>query len=116
MKQGDLYNHFREGTEYHFCSMAVPITDFKGRESELEEAGVAFDADTPKGEEPREIKLYNLHGITIIDKDTPHVIYQSEKDYETKKVWGRKADDFFGYKKQDNGTLVKRFVRQERRK
>lgn len=113
MKQGDFYRHFRKNTEYCFCGIALPITEFAGKESQLEKINPAQDADTPKGEPIREIQLYNFFGLMVIDSDVPHVIYQSEHDYNTDLVWGRKVDDFFGYKKVEDDSLVKRFVLQK---
>lgn len=113
MKHGNFYKHFRKGTEYCFCTIALPLKEFSGRESQLEAIGVSHDAHTPDGEPVREIQLYNLFGITLIDRETPHVIYQSEHDYNTEKVWAREVDDFFGYKKMEDGSLVKRFVLQK---
>jgi hypothetical protein len=56
-----------------------------------------------------DLALYAIDGVTFIDSDVPHVIYQSEEDYNTYAVWAREVDDFFGYK-QDNGKYIKRFA------
>lgn len=55
------------------------------------------------------IKLYESGGVTFIDSEVPHVIYQAEKDYGTELVYAREVDDFFGYKEEADGKLVKRF-------
>ena len=108
MKNGDFYKHWKKGNEYFFCGIALPLNEYRGKKDRLEELDDAQDAHTPENEEIQTIKLYMVDGIMLIDRETPHVIYQAEKDYETNKVWAREVDDFFGYK-NDNGTLKKKF-------
>ena len=115
MKQGEFYHHFRKGTEYCFRSIALPLNEFRGNKDDLVKVNPAQDAHTPSGEPVREIQLYDYQGVTFIERDMPHVIYQSEEDYDTDDVWAREVEDFYGYKKMDDGTMVKRFVRQEGR-
>lgn len=113
MKSGDFYRHWKD-KEYYFCGIALPIGETMyereedGSPRSLESNQVALDAHTPKEQEPKEIKLYNVKGITLIDSEYPHVIYQAEEDYETDKVWARRVDDFFDYV-EDHGELEKRF-------
>lgn len=111
MKHGDFYQHFK-GTEYFFCGIALPISEFTGKKTLLEETQMALDAHTPHGEEVQEVKLFDCNGIMLIDRDTPHVIYQSEKDYDTDRVWAREVNDFFGFKSFVDGSFIKRFSKK----
>lgn len=106
MKRGDFYRHLN-GEEYYFCCIALPIKDTT---LDLTSNQKAYDAQTPSDEEIRMIDLYHSNGVTLIDRDEPHVIYQSEKDYDTNKVWARKVDNFFGYTKEF-GQMEKQFTR-----
>lgn len=108
MRQGDYYLHFK-GNEYYFCGVALPLSEFTGKKSELMKINLAYDAHTPDGEEIIRVQLFVYHGMMLIDRETPHVVYQAQKDYDTDKVWVREVDDFFGYK-DDNGKLIKRFT------
>lgn len=114
MKHGDFYQHFKGG-EYFFDSIALPLSGVVNTRS-LIKNGVALDAHTPENEEVQELQLYRTpEGLTLIASPYPHVIYQSEKDYDTEKVWARKVDDFFGIKEYGDGSYHKRFTLKERR-
>lgn len=118
MKNGDFYYHFKQGNEYFFDCIALPLNEFRGNRSLLEKSNLAFDAHTPDGEEPRRVQLYWYQGVTFIDRDVAHVVYQAEKDYDTDNVWVRKPDDFFGYvknPKDPNGDWIKRFEKRTNR-
>ncbi|MEH6949155.1 hypothetical protein V7068_19210 [Bacillus sp. JJ634] len=106
MKRGDFYRHLN-GEEYYFCCIALPINETT---LHLTSNQKACDAHTPTGEEIQMIDLYHANGVTFINRDEPHVIYQSEKDYDTNKVWARKVDNFFGYKIKELGQMEKRFT------
>ncbi|MFJ8528502.1 hypothetical protein [Bacillus sp. NPDC094106] len=114
MKNGDFYKHYKQ-KEYYFCSIALPLNEFTGRTIELEANGIAQDAHTPNGEEIKEAQLYYHKGVTLIDREKPHVIYQAEVDYETNKVWAREVDEFFGMQELPSGELVKRFVKIDKK-
>lgn len=111
MKHGDLYNHHKN-KEYWYDGIALPISQLDKRHVAVSENGVAYDAATPEGEEPRQVQLYCSNGITFVDKETPHVVYQSEDDYDTDKVWVREVDEFFGMVKDKQGKLVRRFLKK----
>lgn len=108
MINGDLYTHYGNKKEYFFDAIALPIAEFWGKRTELEDIGVALDARTPKGEPIQEIKLFYYKGVKFVEDKVPMAIYQSEDDYNTDKVWVRDVSEFFGYVKE-NGKLVKRF-------
>ena len=110
MKNGDLYRHFRTGNEYYFIGIAQPLNEFAGRKIELNEINLAYDAHTPKNEDVRRVQLYNHKGLMLIDRENPHVVYQSEHDYNTDKVWVREVEEFFDFK-EENGIWEKRFKR-----
>jgi hypothetical protein len=99
MKKGDFYRHFK-GVEYTFYSIALPTENRK-----LESIGTArYHEDT------HDINLYMYDGITFIDSELPHVIYQAEKDYDTDYVYARELDDFFGFRFDSEKDLYeKRF-------
>lgn len=101
--------HFKQ-KEYYYCGIALPLSEFIGRKEELTKFIFAYDANTPDGEEVARFQLYVHKGIMLVDKETPHVVYQSEVDYNSEKVWIREVEDFFGYKQKENGELVKRFT------
>lgn len=101
MKYGDYYNHYK-GVEYWFQCIALPLNEATDKRK-LEENGVAR-----YHENDRDIALYFNNGTWYVDDDVPHVIYQSEQDYDTEKVWAREVDDFFGYK-IEAGHPIKRF-------
>jgi hypothetical protein len=101
MKTGDFYNHYK-GTEYYFDCIALPLEDRKKVEPIL---------TVRHHENTHDIQLYICEsGVTFIDSDVPHVIYQSEKDYNTNKVWAREVDDFFDTVTTIADGLVKRFT------
>jgi hypothetical protein len=108
MKNGDFYMHCKN-TEYFFDSIALPLKGNSHLTRRIKE-GMTFCQSARYHENTHDLNLYNFDGVTFIDSDVPHVIYQSEKDYDTDKVWAREVDDFFGYKKEKNGQLVKRFT------
>ncbi|MCU5742856.1 hypothetical protein OCC47_16145 [Bacillus cereus] len=110
MKYGDLYTHYKQ-KEYFFISIALPLNEYRGCLSELRTINLAYDAHTPEGEEPWRVQLYAYKGITFINKDAPHVIYQSEDDYETDKVWAREVDEFFGMKNITPFKTVRRYIK-----
>lgn len=107
MKNGDFYNHFK-GAEYFFDCIALPLRSSylsKRIHSMMAESGTArYHEDT------HDLQLFYLDGVAFIDSDVPHVIYQSEKHYDTDFVYAREVDDFFGYKQDANGKYIKRFV------
>ncbi|WP_416493590.1 hypothetical protein [Bacillus mycoides] len=41
------------------------------------------------------------------------MVYQSEDDYNTDKVWVREVDEFFGMVKDKQGKLVRRFLKKD---
>lgn len=102
MMNGDFYTHYKGG-EYRFQCIALPLDEVQDK-SKLEQKGVAR-----YHENDRDIELFFYNGVWFVNDDLPHVIYQSEKDYDTKKVWAREVDDFFGYKHKDS-HYIKRFT------
>lgn len=106
MKCGDFYRHYN-GEEYYFCCIALPIEDTTLNITSNQQA---YDAHTSSDNEIQMIDLYHANGVTFIDRDEPHVIYQSEKDYDTNKVWAGKVDYFFDYI-GESGQMEKRFTR-----
>jgi hypothetical protein len=100
MKKGDFYTHFKGG-EYYFDCIALPLEE---RESGEKIQTARYHDDT------RDVDLYVENGVTFIDAEVPHVIYQAEKDYDTNKVWAREVDDFFGYKHLTGSHFQKRFT------
>ncbi|OPD57618.1 hypothetical protein [Bacillus anthracis] len=111
MKTGDFYKHYK-GKDYFFDCIALPVDEFMGRPSELEDFGlVALDAHTPDGQEIVEVKLFYSNGVTFIDKDKAHVIYQAEEDHDTDKVWAREVDEFFGMVSITPFKTIRRFTK-----
>ncbi|MGU3372799.1 hypothetical protein [Bacillus mycoides] len=110
MKHGDLYTHYKQ-KEYFFDRIALPVSEFTGRSNGLEDIGVASDSHTPDGQEIRQMKLLYSNGVTFIDSDKPHVIYQSEDDYNTEKVWAREVEIFFGMVNVTPRKTVRRFIK-----
>lgn len=102
MKNGDYYTHYKGG-EYWFQCIALPLSEVQDK-SQLQQTGTARYHENDK-----DIDLYFSNGVWFVDDDVPQVIYQSEKDYNTDKVWAREVDDFFGYKSLI-GLQVKRFT------
>ena len=110
MKKGDFYNHYREGKEYYFDCIALPVEPWmKIKPSSVNPHGVArYHEDT------HDIELYvSGEGVTFIDSDVPHVIYQSEDDYNTEKVYAREVDDFFGWVNATCFSCQPRFMLRE---
>lgn len=110
-KHGDVYDHFKGG-EYFFDGIALPKDDlniyFDVRR------GMQFEQLAKYHDGTRDVKLYTYGGVTFIDSNVPHVIYQAAADYDTDKVYAREVDDFFGYKIKENGEAIQRFVRRKR--
>jgi hypothetical protein len=105
MKYGDKYMHFKGG-EYFFQGIALPLREgnlsLKTVRRLMNYGTVRYHENT------HDIELYAIDGAMFIDSDKPHVIYQSEKDYNTDKCWAREVDDFFDTKFTDDG-IVKKF-------
>ncbi|PGT90134.1 DUF1653 domain-containing protein [Bacillus thuringiensis] len=110
MINGTFYRHYNNNKEYFFDSIALPVSEFRGKKGELESMGTALDSRTPKGEPVQELNLFYYKGVKFIESKKPMVIYQSEEDYDTDKSWAREVDEFFGYVEKDR-KLVKRFVK-----
>lgn len=108
MKYGDEYLHFKNN-RYRFLGIALPMRGHNF--SEETKRVMAFEGTVKYHENTHDIKLYSIDGAYFIDADVPHVIYQSEKDYETDNAWAREVDDFFGYKLDPHGNFVRRFAR-----
>lgn len=109
MKHGDEYDHFKGG-EYFFDGIALPKDDLNinfdiRRDMRVEKMAKYHDGS-------RDVKLYSYGGILFIDASVPHVIYQAQTDAGTDKVYAREVDDFFGYKIDENGKAIQRFVRR----
>src|SRR4051812_16520027 len=103
MKNGDFYNHYKGG-EYFFDCIALPLVNH------AYEIKPHFIQKVRYHEDTQDMNLYVANGVTYIESDIPYVIYQSEKDYDTDKVWAREVDDFFGYKQLSDNNYVKRFT------
>lgn len=103
MKNGDFYNHYKN-VEYYFDCIALPLND-------RNKAKLEYIGTTRYHEDTHDIDLYfhKESGVTFIDADVPHVIYQSEKHYDTNFTYAREVDDFFGYK-IEHGNYIKRFT------
>lgn len=87
MRNGDRYEHYK-GVEYLFDCIALPL---EGRVDVKPLKTVRYHEDT------HDIQLYICdNGVTYIDADVPHVIYQSEKHYGTDLEFAREVDDFYG--------------------
>ncbi|WP_176548365.1 hypothetical protein [Bacillus toyonensis] len=110
MKNGDVYIHYKL-KKYRFYSIALPLNEFTGFITDLTYGGIAYDSHSPKYQKINYIQLYHYCGLTLIDKDTPHVIYQSEDDYNTDKIWAREVADFFGVVENNPCNLAMRFTR-----
>lgn len=87
MKNGDLYQHYKGG-KYIFKGIALPVEDDFVNKRNL----VSFGRATYH-ENTHELELFSC----------------SSKDYNTKKVWAREVDDFFGFI-QSEERYVKRFA------
>lgn len=104
MKRGDIYKHFR-GERYVFICIAIPMKDEFIRTTNL---FPFFDARYH--EDKHNIELYtSSDGVVYINSEVPHVVYHSQKDSKMEKPWVREVDDYFGYKENKDGHLVKRF-------
>jgi hypothetical protein len=106
MKYADKYRHFKGG-EYFFQGIALPL-----RENNLSQRTVksmTSNGTVRYHENTHDMELYSIDGAMFIDSEYPHVIYQSEKDYDTDKCWAREVDDFFDTKFTDDGGIVKKF-------
>lgn len=109
MKRGDFYQHYKDA-EYYFDCIALPMKD--ARLSKYVSRNKSEDASARHHEDTHDLALYVYEGITLIDSDVPHVIYQSEKDYDTVRVFAREVDAFFGMVDVD-GEFKQRFVLKE---
>jgi hypothetical protein len=110
MKYGDIYKHFKGG-EYFFQGIALPLRE--GNLSVRTVKSMTFQGNARYHENTHDIELYAIDGAMFIDSELPHVIYQSEKDYNTYKCWAREVDDFFGYKEDIYGHMKKKFTLQK---
>lgn len=100
MRTGDFYRHYKGG-EYYFDCIALPLN---GKRNARKIQTARYHEDT------HDIDLYiDDNGTTFIDSDVPHVIYQSEKHYDTDYVFTREVDDFFDTVTTIADGLVKRF-------
>lgn len=105
MNVSDKYVHFKGG-KYIFKCIAVPLI-----ETHILEMAPETSVHFAKHEgELKEVRLYDVMGITVVDWHEPLVIYQSTEDFYRLNYWARPVDDFFGYK-EVNGSLVKRFTK-----
>lgn len=106
MKTGDFYQHYKD-VEYYFCCIALPMKDESLSKyvirNKINDQTARYHEDT------HDLEMYVYEGITFIDSEVPHVIYQSEKDYDTDKVFAREVDDFFGVVNVD-GEYKNRFT------
>lgn len=106
MKYGDKYEHYK-GVEYFFQGIALPLQ--AGNISLDTMQKLMFLGIVRYHEDTHDIELYGLDGALFIDSEYPHVIYQSEKHYNTSYCYAREVDDFFGYTYIDT-ELIKRFT------
>jgi hypothetical protein len=104
VKYGDKYLHFKGG-EYFFQGIALPLKE--GNLSHRTVKSMTYRGTVRYHENTHNIELYAIDGAMFIDSALPHVIYQSEKDYNTDKCWAREVDDFFGVKWTDDEVLTK---------
>ena len=114
MKHGDSYKHFKGGS-YTFLGISIPLKDpfISFKKEQLLVTGKAILEKTQQ-----EIPLYDYYGLQQVngagliftDSDIPYVIYQSD---ENEVIWARPVDEFFDYKKLENGEFVKRFTLQQ---
>lgn len=107
MKRGDFYEHYK-GTEYFFACIALPVKD-ENIPRRIKDS-MSYVQDARYQEDTHDLKIFESGGAMFIDSEVPHVIYQSEKDYNTDYVYAREVDDFFGYTEDKHGKMVKRFV------
>ncbi|MGF7535348.1 hypothetical protein AAGG74_16990 [Bacillus mexicanus] len=113
MNKGDLYKHYKCGL-YEFIGISIPLKDslININATNLKKTKIA------KFEENLEdTYLYEIKGISnqpsnsgliVTDTDIPYVVYKSK---DTNIIWLRRADDFFGFTKNQYNVLVKRFTR-----
>ncbi|PTY93007.1 hypothetical protein [Heyndrickxia sporothermodurans] len=108
MKYGDEYRHYKGG-HYRFLGIAFPV---KSGELSAETQSYLTRTGTARyHENTHDINLFMIDGAYFIDSDVPHVIYQSEKDYQSDHMWAREVDDFFGYILSPEGNFVRRFAK-----
>lgn len=105
MRNGDFYKHYK-GNEYFFDSIALPLPDTMKNKAKQ-------NGKARYHENTHDVDLYFYEGVTYIDADVPHVIYQAEVDYDTTFVYAREIDDFFEHKQLKDGQYVKRFILKE---
>jgi len=104
MKLGDLYMHYKQ-KKYYYYGIVLPLKQFRGRMNTVQATTLVYDAHTPEGKGIQQVQLYIHEGINFINRETPHVIYQSED----KEFWAREVDDFFGIVNVTSQKVVKRF-------
>lgn len=105
MKRGDIYNHFK-GEQYVFVCIAIPMKD-----ELISTTHLAHFLDARYHENTHNIELYtSSDGVLFINSEVPHVVYHTQKDSKMEKPWVREVDDYFGYKENKDGHLVKRFT------
>jgi hypothetical protein len=101
LRFGDYYKHFKGG-EYLFQYITYPI-DMSHTIGELNYVLTAKHADNPE----EEVKIFEKDGVFFSDRYHYMVLYKRISDNS---LWVRRVDDFFGYKKHEDGSLEKRFV------
>lgn len=107
MLQNDKYNHFKGG-HYIFIGIAVPLEHHTNLDYAPTKSFVAKKEETLE-----EMAVYSKDGVLFTENDVFMVVYES---YEDEVRWLRPVDDFFGYKTQEDGSLIKRFVLQTKSK
>ncbi|MEH7186494.1 hypothetical protein [Bacillus toyonensis] len=96
--------HYKQ-KKYYYYGIVLPLKQFRGRMSTVQATTLVYDAHTPEGEGIQQVQLYIHEGINFINRETPHVIYQSEDN----EFWAREVDDFFGIVNVTTQKVVKRF-------
>lgn len=104
MRENDLYIHFNGG-EYQFISIAVPLEHHTELNHTPTPDFKAIDEATLK-----EVTVYSRDGVYFSESNVFMVLYQRKTDNTR---WLRPVDDFFGYKKHEDGSFEKRFTLQE---
>jgi len=107
MKHGDYYHHYKD-VEYYFDCIAIPLKD--ARLSKYVSRNKVKVPSARYHEDTHDLDLYVFEGITFINSDVPHVIYQSEKDYDTDRIYAREVDNFFGVVDVGYNEYEKRFA------
>lgn len=106
MRNGNKYIHYK-GNNYFFKGIALSMYDTN---ITIDTFQKMIKIGTAKyHENTHDLELYSIDGALFINSVDPYVIYQSEKDLLTSKVWAREVDDFFGYTEVD-GKMTKRFT------